>query len=246
MSTTSTTKTSGAPEAVLRRRATSQKKNLMFAKAERERPKAKTTTLRFKRAEKYTKEYRNSERENNRLDRLAKNPNAKSLKIPSDAKIAFVIRIRGVYGIAQKPKKVLQLLRLLQLNNGVFVKLNPAMINMLKIVEPYIAYGYPNHKSVKELIYKRGFAKIDGQRLPITNNEMIEEHLGRHGMLCVEDLVHEIFTCGKYFRVVNQFLWPFKLNCPRGGVSTKKTNVIEGGDSGNQEHLINNLIQKMN
>lgn len=33
-------------------------------------------------------------------------------------------------------------------------------MGLLKRVEPYIAYGYPNLKSVRELIYKRGFAKV--------------------------------------------------------------------------------------
>ena len=36
-----------------------------------------------------------------------------------------------------------------------FVKINKATINMLRRVEPYIAYGYPNLKSVRELVYKR-------------------------------------------------------------------------------------------
>jgi hypothetical protein len=31
---------------------------------------------------------------------------------------------------------------------------------MLRIVEPFIAYGYPNLKSVRELIYKRGYGKM--------------------------------------------------------------------------------------
>jgi ribosomal protein L30/L7E len=44
--------------------------------------------------------------------------------------------------IAPKPRKVLQLLRLLQINNGVFLKVNKATQQMLKLVEPYITYGY--------------------------------------------------------------------------------------------------------
>ena len=50
--------------------------------------------------------------------------------------------------------------RLRQINNGVFIRINKATHNMLKLVEPYIAWGYPNLKSVRELIYKRGFGKI--------------------------------------------------------------------------------------
>lgn len=62
--------------------------------------------------------------------------------------------------VAPKVRKVLQLFRLRQINNGVFIKLNKATINMLRIAEPYITWGYPNLKSVRELIYKRGFVKV--------------------------------------------------------------------------------------
>ncbi len=41
-------------------------------------------------------------------------------------------------------------------------QVNKATLGLLKRVEPYIAYGYPNLKSVRELLYKRGFAKVRG------------------------------------------------------------------------------------
>lgn len=62
--------------------------------------------------------------------------------------------------VAPKVRKVLQLFRLRQINNGVFVKLNKATVNMLRIAEPYITWGYPNVKSIRELIYKRGYVKV--------------------------------------------------------------------------------------
>ncbi|KAL5214582.1 hypothetical protein ABZP36_003734 [Zizania latifolia] len=37
------------------------------------------------------------------------------------------------------------------------------------------AEGYPNLKSVRELIYKRGYGKLNKQRTPLTNNKVIEE-----------------------------------------------------------------------
>lgn len=49
---------------------------------------------------------------------------------------------------------------------------------MLRVCEPYVTWGYPNLKSVRELIYKRGYAKIKGQRIPITNNRMVQRKLG--------------------------------------------------------------------
>jgi hypothetical protein len=48
-------------------------------------------------------------------------------------------------------------------------------MGLLKRVEPYIAYGYPNLKSVRELVYKRGFAKVNNNRIPLTDNRLIEE-----------------------------------------------------------------------
>lgn len=44
--------------------------------------------------------------------------------------------------------------------DGTWVQVNKAIINMMRRVEPYIAWGYPNLKSVKELIYKRGHGKV--------------------------------------------------------------------------------------
>ena len=87
-----------------------------------------------------------------RMARMARR--AGNFNVPAEPKLAFVIRIRGINGVSPKVRKVLQLLRLRQIFNGTFVKLNKASINMLQIVEPYIAWGYPNLKSVNELIYK--------------------------------------------------------------------------------------------
>lgn len=199
----------------------------------------------FKRAEQYTAEYRAKEREAIRLKRVARATG--SFYVDAEPKIAFVIRIKGINKMSPKPRKVLQLLRLLQINNGVFVRLTKATKNMLRIVDPYIAYGEPNVKSIRELIYKRGAGKISGQRIPLTDNAIIEQALGHLGIVCMEDLVHEIATCGSNFKAVNNFLWPFKLNSPSGGFAKRKAkHFIEGGDHGDREHFINQLIRRMN
>jgi large subunit ribosomal protein L7e len=167
--------------------------------------------------------------------------------VPDEPKLVFVVRIKGINKIDPKKRKTLQLLRLLQINNGVFVRLTKATIEMLKIVEPFVAYGYPNLKSVRELIYKRGYGKVDKQRIPLTDNALIEEHLGKFGIICMEDLIHEIYTVGPNFKQANNFLWPFKLSNPTGGFRTRKfKHFIEGGDLGNREDHINALIRQMN
>lgn len=51
-----------------------------------------------------------------------------------------------------------------------------------------------------DLVYKRGFAKVNGQRLPIHDNNVIEENLGKFGIRGIEDLVHELVTVGPNFK----------------------------------------------
>lgn len=166
--------------------------------------------------------------------------------VEPEAKIAVVVRIRGIIGNSPKVRKILQLLRLRQINNAVFVRLNKASINMLRLVEPYIAYGYPNLKTVKQMVYKRGFAKVNRQRVPITDNGIIEQNLGKHDIICVEDLVHEIATCGPHFKEASSFLWPFKLSNPNGGFKRKLIHFNEGkGEAGNRGEKINSFIQRM-
>jgi len=236
---------STVPESVLKRR----KRNdvLAAAKSKKAAEDVKAQRIKrkevFKRAEKYVKEYRQTERDAIRLKHVAKTQG--NFYVPSEAKLAFVVRIRGINGVSPKVRKVLQLFRLIQINNGVFIKLNKATINMLRVVDPYIVYGYPNLKTVKELVYKRGFVKVNRQRTPITNNGMIEAAMGNKGIICIEDLIHEIFTVGPNFKTAANFLWPFKLNTPTGGWKHKLTHFTEGGDYGNREDLLNELIHRM-
>lgn len=95
--------------------------------------------------------------------------------VEPEAKLLFVIRIRGINDMHPKTRKILQLLRLRQIFNGVFMKVNKATINMLRKVEPYVTYGYPNMKSLKELVYKRGYGKVNKQRVALTDNSIVEE-----------------------------------------------------------------------
>merc|ERR1719350_1492512 len=96
-----------------------------------------------------------------------------------EAKLIFVIRITGILKISPKPRKVLQLLRLRQLNNGVFLKVNKPILNMLKLVQPYVTYGYPSLKSVRELIYKRGYGKVNKNRIPLNDNQILIDNLSQ-------------------------------------------------------------------
>jgi 60S ribosomal protein uL30 len=233
------------PESVLKKRRTAEEIKAKKDAAD----KAATTKAAsdkaemMKRAETYVKEYKTLENDSIRLRREAKASG--SYYVPAEPKLCFVMRIRGIMGVSPKVKKILQLLRLRQIHNGVFIKLNSATIKMLRLVEPYIAYGYPNLKSVKELIYKRGFGKVNKQRVPISDNSVVESVLGKFNIICVEDLVHEIFTVGPNFKEAANFLWPMKLTSPKGGFGRKLLHYNEGGEAGDRGEKINGLIKKM-
>ncbi|KAF2874614.1 60s ribosomal protein-like protein l7 [Massariosphaeria phaeospora] len=235
------------PESILKKRKAADKANESRAadlKKKREANKKKRSVI-FERAQKYTEEYRKAERDVIEAKRAAKRDN--SFFVPAEPKLVFAIRIKGINKIDPKKRKTLQLLRLLQINNGVFIRLTKATSEMLKIVEPFIAYGYPNLKAVRELVYKRGYGKINKQRIPLTDNSIVEANLGQFGIVCVEDLIHEIYTVGPNFKQASNFLWPFKLSSPTGGFRPRKfKHFIEGGDLGNREQYVNALIKQMN
>merc|ERR1719453_2215812 len=94
-------------------------------------------------AEKYAKEYKEADAALVKSKRDAKK--AGSFFVEGEAKIAFVIRLR-------------------QIHNGVFVKLNKATWNMIRQVEDLITYGFPSRATVRKLIYARGYGKVNRSR----------------------------------------------------------------------------------
>lgn len=234
------------PESVLKK----QKRNEEWALAKKQelesakQKNAENRKLIYNRAKQYAKEYAEQEKELIQLKREAKLRGG--FYVDPEAKLLFIIRIRGINAMHPKTRTILQLLRLRQIFNGVFLKVNKATVNMLHRVEPFVTFGYPNLKSVRELIYKRGYGKLNKQRIALTDNSIIEQALGTYGIICAEDLIHEIMTVGPHFREANNFLWPFKLKAPLGGLKKKRNHYVEGGDAGNRENYINELIRRMN
>ncbi|KAF6153511.1 hypothetical protein GIB67_027378 [Kingdonia uniflora] len=198
----------------------------------------------FKRAEDYIKEYRSKELDLVNMKQRRKL--GKAAYFTPESKVLFIIRLCGTNSMHPKAKKILHSLRLNRIFDGVFVKANEGLMDMLRRVEPFVTYGYPNLKSVTELVYKKGYGKVDKQKVPLTDNNIIEQALGKFNIMCIEDIVHQIATAGPHFRDVMGFLSPFKLNRPVGGMQGKKKAFKDGGDSGNREDCINDLIKTMN
>jgi len=90
-----TAKLPAVPEVLLKRRkkAVDAKKARVQAIVQAKKAKRTKRFDIFRRAENYVKEYRDLEREDIRLQRDAKKEGA--VIVPAEAKLAFVIRIRG-------------------------------------------------------------------------------------------------------------------------------------------------------
>ncbi|CCE81425.1 Piso0_002081 [Millerozyma farinosa CBS 7064] len=232
------------PETLVKK-SKAQQKTAEQRAAEKAARKAEKRQIIFDRAAAYQKEYVDAERAVIKAKRDAKASG--SYYVDAEPKLAFVIRIKGINKIPPKPRKVMQLLRLNQINAGVFVRVTKATSELLRLAEPYIAYGYPNLSTIRQLVYKRGYGKVNKQRIALSDNSIIEANLGKYGILSIEDLIHEIYTVGPNFKQVNNFLFPFKLSNPNGGFRTRKFfHFIQGGDTGNREDFINALVKKMN
>merc|ERR1711862_513990 len=140
----------------------------MGAKTEKEAEAKKVKDLEIFKAngKKYEEEYEATEKEAIEKARHAKANGG--FYVPAEPKLVLVIRLRGIIGVAPKPKKIMQLFRLRQIHNATFVRLNGATILMLRLIEPYVTYGQPSKSTIEKLIYKRGFGKINKQRIPIS------------------------------------------------------------------------------
>lgn len=139
-------------------------------------------------------------------------------------RLLFVMRVPQLNKhskMSAKAEKVLEILRLTEENMGVFVKATSASIPALKIVAPFIVVGQPSLALVRELFHKRAaYINDDGEKVKLDNNQVVEDVFGDDlGFVCVEDLVHELYSLGDNFKRVSRWIAPFKLTSPIGGKS---------------------------
>jgi large subunit ribosomal protein L7e len=95
----------------------------------------------------------------------------------------------------------------------------------LKPLDPYIAYGYLSNRAVIDLVHRHAYTSARGPRRPLNDNITIEKLLGAHGILCLNDLSHEIYSVGEHFHEANNLLCTFKLAEPTGSFEKKILNL---------------------
>ncbi|CEP19990.1 hypothetical protein [Parasitella parasitica] len=236
-------------ETLLKKRKVNEKEAAIKARQriELKKAKKKVRKTQFMRADEFIRNRRMIDKQGKRLRSISSGKRKGSNK-KGDGKLLFVARIKTETRIHPQIRKALAKLRLLKMNAGVFAVCDDETVKDLQKIEPYVTYGVPNLKTVRDLIMKRGATMIEGVRTPLSDNTMIEEALGDCGVICLEDIVHEIVQHGDNFDTVSKFLIPFDLNDPvRGWRQKKLKEIVEReNDEGNTEDDINKLVEAMN
>ena len=112
------TKPAWVPENVIKKRTKQeeiQKKKAAAALETRKKNKA-TRALIFQKAKKYDAEYKSAEANLVRMRRDAKKVG--NFFMEPEPKVVLVIRIKGINGVDPKTRKILQLMRLVQVSEG--------------------------------------------------------------------------------------------------------------------------------
>eukprot|EP01056_Protomagalhaensia_sp_Gyna25_P004038 Protomagalhaensia_sp_Gyna_25__4037@NODE_364_length_3703_cov_282_225164_g281_i0_p4_GENE_NODE_364_length_3703_cov_282_225164_g281_i0NODE_364_length_3703_cov_282_225164_g281_i0_p4_ORF_typecomplete_len151_score31_15_NODE_364_length_3703_cov_282_225164_g281_i026823134 len=89
-----------------------------------------------------------------------------------------------------------------------FLPNTPDILKQLKLAENLVYYGHPTAEQIRDLVLKKGYM-TDGKAL--TSNLLVEEAFGPFGILSVDDLIHQIYTCGPAFPAVQEKIEAFKL-----------------------------------
>eukprot|EP01060_Flectonema_neradi_P010684 TRINITY_DN17775_c0_g3_i1.p1 TRINITY_DN17775_c0_g3~~TRINITY_DN17775_c0_g3_i1.p1 ORF type:complete len:283 (+),score=57.21 TRINITY_DN17775_c0_g3_i1:47-895(+) len=170
----------------------------------------------FKNARDFVNNFKRRENQKKTIARRQKHQIRESPKVPKDSEgsTTFVIRVKGD-DIPVTCKRMLQMWRLEKMYEGVFVTLNKETLAALNILRDYVKWGYPTPDQIRTLIRTRGYTtNASGMRLPISGNQMVEEHLGSCGILCLEDIEHVVQNHTPEFEKVASFLAPFRLEPP--------------------------------
>lgn len=130
------------------------------------------------------------------------------------------------------------------MNTGTFVKADSQTMDSLKFIAPYVLVGQPSLTSIRKLFQKRARIMVPDEEqeqekttneqeagqledsesetkqkiIKLDNNQLVEDKFGNDlGLICIEDLIHEISQLSDNFNSITNWLLPFQLNAPVNG-----------------------------
>merc|ERR1711957_822083 len=122
--------------------------------------------------------------------------------------------------------------------SSIIMRYDRETFTTINLMESYVTWGFINKK--------RGtFLGEQNQNVSELDNAMIEEHLGKFNVLCLEDIIFEIQKCGKHFNDIMKFIGFFLLSPCEEVQSKVNINYLRGGCQGFRADKINELLKKM-
>mmetsp|Transcript_19393 Transcript_19393/g.20160 ORF Transcript_19393/g.20160 Transcript_19393/m.20160 type:complete len:249 (+) Transcript_19393:13-759(+) len=158
----------------------------------------------------------------------------------------LVIRIQGTKERISKPiLAILREFKLLKICSAVIVDYNKENYEKLTLISSYVTWGFTNKKVVSSMVTKRGLV-FENQNLQELSNTDIEAALGKQNILCIEDLIYELYSVNSKKRGVAMGYLGFFLLSP---CEELKENAVlpfhKGGCTGYRGDSINELAVKM-
>jgi large subunit ribosomal protein L7e len=132
------------------------------------------------------------------------------------AKVALVVRAKGDM-IPAEIKNGFQALGLTKLYRGRLVHLTPKTHKLIQQLRPFSAVGYPDSQQLERLVRTRGcfWNKETESKAYISGNLQVEQTLGDHNILSIEELVDAVVNKTEAVDIVLEHLAPFDFHPPR-------------------------------
>lgn len=200
-------------ETVLKRRDRNLKANAQRAAAvaqvRRNQKDYKKGKLKIVRAEKLIKQSRLKKLDR---ERVLHSKNKKKPKKGGGRIVAAVRNGRG--GGSRDVKAMLKKLGMNERHTLIWLPNTDETASMLNIIRPFAFWGMPTYKAVSTIMQKKALfkdPKNPKERTALSDNALVETHLGDLGLLCTEDLAHAIHTGAPCLKKVQERLWPVPL-----------------------------------
>jgi len=200
-------------ETVLKRRDRNLKaaahRQDQVARARKAKKEYKKGKLSIVRAERFVKNSRTRIMDEKRLKTQEKKKKPKLQK----GEVVCVAR-NGRLGGSRQVKKALRDLGLGKRHLMTWQLNNEETSKKLETAKPFLFWGVPSFKAVFNIVHKKAVFRdkdAEGGQTVLSDNVLIEKHLGDLGVLCTEDLAHVLHTGGNAFKEVNQRLVPVAL-----------------------------------
>eukprot|EP00801_Mesodinium_rubrum_P008845 Mrub_08875.p1 GENE.Mrub_08875~~Mrub_08875.p1 ORF type:complete len:247 (+),score=33.52 Mrub_08875:91-741(+) len=164
-------------------------------------------------------------------------------------RLIVVINISKTLPIDNTIKAIMQELDIIEKLSCKLVIENEENITKLLTIQNYITFGYISRKYLKDLLFKRGnyYDSSSDKLCTINDNEIIEQYLGQYDIICLEDIIDELFKLRKNVDKVLGFIANFKLDMPEHHyLKNDYTKMYQhGGEYGDRKEDINKLLEKI-